>query len=134
MTEESMIEGGCACGAVRFAARGAPLRVGLCHCLTCRKAHAAAFNPFVVFALDQVEITGTLKAWSSTPGHERRFCPECGSRVAMRMTDGNEIELSIGSFDAVGIVDPQYESWVVRREPWQHALPVPQNLHDRLGA
>jgi hypothetical protein len=43
------IAGGCACGAVRFAVRGAPVRAGLCHCLTCRKAHAAAFNPFVVY-------------------------------------------------------------------------------------
>jgi hypothetical protein len=29
--------GGCACGKVRFEVRGEPYRVGVCHCLTCRK-------------------------------------------------------------------------------------------------
>lgn len=131
MTDAQIIEGGCACGQVRFVARGAPLRAGLCHCMTCRKAHASAFNPFVVFGLDQVQMTGDVKAWLSSPGHERRFCPQCGSRVGMRMTDSDEIELSLGSFDSVGTVEPNYESWVVHREPWMCSLAVPQNEQER---
>ena len=35
--------GGCLCGAVRLIATGAPDRVGLCHCLDCRKHHGALF-------------------------------------------------------------------------------------------
>ncbi|MGX1099285.1 hypothetical protein ACSSVZ_003338 [Amorphus sp. MBR-141] len=31
--------GGCQCGAVRLVATGRPYRVGLCHCLDCRKHH-----------------------------------------------------------------------------------------------
>jgi hypothetical protein len=42
-------EGGCACGAVRYVVTGGPLRVGLCHCLTCRKRHGAPFNAFAAF-------------------------------------------------------------------------------------
>jgi hypothetical protein len=45
-------EGGCACGAVRYVAEGGPLRVGLCHCLTCRKRHGAPFNAFAAFPSD----------------------------------------------------------------------------------
>ncbi len=131
MTDEQMIEGGCACGRVRFVARGAPLRTGLCHCMTCRKAHASTCNPFAVFSIDRVEMTGEVGSWLSSPGHERRFCRECGSRVAMRMTDSDEIELSLGSFDTVGVVEPDYESWVIHREPWLRALPVSQNERDR---
>jgi hypothetical protein len=41
---------------------GEPIRVGLCHCLTCRKAHAAAFFPFVIFRKDQVRILGATSA------------------------------------------------------------------------
>jgi hypothetical protein len=121
------LQGGCACGAVRFTAHGAPKRVGLCHCLDCRKAHAAAFNPFVVFACSDVHWIGELKSWQSSPDYDRRFCPNCGSRV-LAIT-GDEIELSIGSLDVPGALFPEYESWVIRREPWLPALPIPQ--HDR---
>ncbi len=37
------ITGGCLCGDVRFAASGQPYRVGICHCLDCRKHHGALF-------------------------------------------------------------------------------------------
>ncbi|HZF36392.1 MAG TPA: GFA family protein, partial [Candidatus Angelobacter sp.] len=33
--------GGCLCGNVRIVASGLPYRVGLCHCLDCRKHHGA---------------------------------------------------------------------------------------------
>jgi hypothetical protein len=39
-----ILRGGCLCGAVRFEVRGGPYRVGVCHCLDCRKAHGAAFR------------------------------------------------------------------------------------------
>ena len=97
--------------------------------MTCRKAHGAAFNPFVVFAPQQVEVDGELCAWVSSAGYERRFCPACGSRVIG--VNGPEVELSLGSFDAPGIFEPQYESWVSRREPWLAPLHVPQHEQDR---
>ncbi len=31
--------GGCLCGSVRIVASGRPYRVGVCHCLDCRKHH-----------------------------------------------------------------------------------------------
>ena len=132
MRDEQVLIGGCACGSVRFVARGAPLRAGLCHCMTCRKAHAAASNPFVVFARDQVEIVGELRRWQCSADYERQFCPECGSRVFGGSDSLPEIEISLGSFDDVGLVEPQYESWVIRREPWSVALNIPQHDRDRL--
>ncbi|WP_122465003.1 GFA family protein [Brevundimonas lutea] len=121
--------GGCACGAVRFRARAEPLRVGLCHCLTCRRAHGAAFNPFVVFDAAAVEVTGSPRSWFSSPGYDRQFCDACGSRVIA--LNGDEVEISIGSLDEIGLLEPQYESWIVRREPWLSALDKPQHAHKR---
>lgn len=123
--------GGCACGAVRFIVRGEPDRFGLCHCMTCRKAHGAAFNPFVVFRAEQVEVTGAVKPWASSATFTRWFCPECGSRV---FGDGDgEYELNVGSFDETGLFTPQYEAWIGRREPWQPALDAPQHAGNRTG-
>lgn len=41
--------GGCLCGKVRIVACGRPWRVGLCHCLDCRKHHGALFHASAVF-------------------------------------------------------------------------------------
>lgn len=125
------LNGGCACGAVRFVAQGAPSRVGLCHCLTCRKAHAAAFNPFAVYDSGRVQVTGATHRWQSSSDYERHFCPRCGSRVFARVAGGSEVEISLGSFDEPGLIEPQYECWVRRREPWIRSLPVPQFAQDR---
>jgi hypothetical protein len=35
------VTGGCLCGNVRLVATGRPYRVGLCHCLDCRKHNGA---------------------------------------------------------------------------------------------
>lgn len=41
--------GGCLCGKVRIVAAGRPYRVGLCHCLDCRKHHGALFHASAIF-------------------------------------------------------------------------------------
>ena len=128
---ENVRIGGCACGAVRFAAYGEPLRVGLCHCLRCRKAHASAFYPFAVFRPAQVEVTGAVESWFRSPPYDDRFCPSCGSRV-IAVLDG-EVELSLGSLDEPSGLAPQYESWVIRREAWLTPLDVPQFERDRIA-
>ena len=127
MTET--LQGGCACGQVRFRAEGPPKRVGLCHCLTCRKAHGAAFMPFAVYDGDKVRVQGVLKSWLSSPGYDRAFCPSCGSRVLGR--NGAEIELSLGSLDAENQLTPQYESWIKHREAWLSPLDTPQYDENR---
>ncbi|WP_293468298.1 GFA family protein [Phenylobacterium sp.] len=97
--------------------------------MTCRKAHAAAFNPFVVFKAEAVEVTGNLRSWFSSAGYDRQFCGECGSRVIA--LNGDEVEVSLGSLDEPGLLDPQYESWIVSREPWLAPLDRPQHPRER---
>lgn len=121
--------GGCACGAIRFKTLSDPLRTGLCHCMVCRKAHASAFNPFVVFPAEAVEVTGTPRNWLSSSGYDRRFCGDCGSRILA--VNGDEVEISLGSLDEPGLIEPQYESWVSRREPWLEPLDKPQYAFNR---
>jgi hypothetical protein len=128
------LSGGCACGAIRFTTSDCPKRGGLCHCMTCRKAHASAFNPFLVFDPGDVTVIGAASAWESSPGYARYFCPDCGSRVFAknRGADGAvEYEISLGSYDDMGWFEPQYESWTQRREPWLQPLTTPQFVRDR---
>ncbi len=109
--------GGCLCGAVRFAATGSPYRVGLCHCLDCRKHSGAPFHASAIFPQGAVAIEGETRAYAG-----RHFCPRCGSAVFART--GDEVELSLGAFDAPNVLAPTYESWTVRREAWLPPFPL----------
>lgn len=117
--------GGCACGNVRLLASGDPYRVGICHCLDCRKHHGALFYAAAVFSEASVRIDGETHAFAG-----RHFCPACGSKVFART--GDEIEVNLGSLDEPNQLMPTYESWVIRREHWLPPFPVVRHfVHDR---
>jgi hypothetical protein len=109
--------GGCLCGAVRLEATGRPYRVGLCHCLDCRKHHGALFFAAAIFPEDAVTIAGETRDYKG-----RHFCPRCGSSVFARFAD--EIEVHLGALDAPDRFAPSYECWTVRREAWLPAFPT----------
>ena len=122
--------GGCACGAVRFEIVGEPIRTGLCHCMTCRKFHGSAFNPFVVFRFEQVFIAGGLKAWRSSDHASRLSCEVCSSPVCYQEDEGDEIEMNFGSFDDTSLFTPGYENWVDNREGWLPHFGLPERKTD----
>lgn len=105
------VTGGCLCGKVRIAVRGRPLRVGICHCLDCRKHHGALFWAAAIFPEAAVSVTGETRAFRG-----RHFCPDCGSSIFART--GDEIEVHLGTLDAPDQFQPNYECWTVRREAW----------------
>lgn len=109
------VTGGCLCGAVRIVAVGAPLRVGVCHCLDCRKHHGAVFHASAIYPAGAVEVMGEVGEWRG-----RCFCPTCGSSVFGR--SGDEVEVNLGALDEVGVFVPTYELWTVRREGWLPAF------------
>jgi hypothetical protein len=112
----AQVTGGCLCGAVRLAAEGAPLRVGLCHCMDCRKHHGALFHASAIFLEGRVAVTGAVREW-----RERCFCPVCGSSVFSRSP--GEVEVHLGALDAPDCFVPTYELWTVRREGWLPTFP-----------
>lgn len=114
---EDRLTGGCACGQLTFEVRGAPKRVGLCHCMTCRKTSGSVFNAFAIFHTEQVTIRGESGSWEAEPGSKRRFCQRCGSQV-FHFDGGGEIEIKLGAFDRTDIFEPTYEAWTKRRESW----------------
>ncbi|MEI4471463.1 GFA family protein [Frigidibacter sp. MR17.24] len=110
------VTGGCLCGAVRIEARGRPDRVGLCHCLDCRKHSGAPFYAGAVFPVSAVTVTGETRDWQG-----RHFCPTCGGSVFGRT--GDEVEVTLGTLDAPDLFAPSYELWCRRRESWLPDLP-----------
>ena len=109
--------GGCLCGDIRFVASGRPYRVGLCHCLDCRKHHGALFHASAIFPEAAVAVEGEAREYAG-----RYFCPRCGSPVFAR--SGDEIEVNLGSLDEPDRFKPTYELWTIRRESWLPPFPL----------
>lgn len=121
------VTGGCLCGNVRLKASGRPYRVGICHCLDCRKHHGALFHASAIFPEEAVTIEGETADYDG-----RHFCPRCGSSLFGR--SGDEIEVNIGTFDEIDQFQPTYELWTIRREDWLPPFPVKRRYErDREG-
>ena len=121
------IEGGCLCGNVRIVASGEPYRVGLCHCLDCRKHTGSLFHASAIFPAEAVTVSGAAREYAG-----RWFCPRCGSSVFGR--SGDEIEVSLGALDSPDRFVPTYELWSVRREDWLPPFPLARRYpRDREG-
>ena len=105
------VTGGCLCGKVPFKAGGEPDRVGLCHCLDCRRHHGALFHASAIFAQQAIMVDGETRSYAG-----RHFCLECGSSVFSRT--GEEVETNLGSLDEPDRFRPTYELWTARREAW----------------
>jgi hypothetical protein len=111
------ITGGCQCGDIRIVASGRPYRVGLCHCLDCRKHHGALFSASAIYPQEAVTIEGAAQEYVG-----RFFCPRCGSSVFGRTAD--EVEVNLGCLDSPDQLMPTYESWIIRREHWLPPFPL----------
>lgn len=120
---KQQFSGGCLCGALRFSAIGRPSRVGICHCMDCRKLHGSPFHASAIFPKNAVTIDGESHTYAG-----RSFCPKCGSRVYAQTAD--EVELSLGSFDEPNQFTPSYELWTIRRETWLPPFPF-KNAYER---
>ena len=121
----NQISGGCLCGDVRVVATGDPYRVGLCHCLDCRKHTGSLFHASAIFPSHAVTVEGELREYAG-----RSFCTRCGSSVLGQ--SGDEIEISLGAFDAPDQFTPTYELWTIRREQWLPEFPLSRHYeHDR---
>ncbi len=116
--------GGCMCGAVRIRGDGAPLRVGLCHCETCRRNSGSSFLAFAVFPRDRFAIErGATAYFQSSPEGRRHLCAACGSPLSSEWTDTESDDVYLGALDAPHVITPRYELLWGGRAPWLPEIP-----------
>jgi hypothetical protein len=97
------IHGSCYCGAVGYRAEGLSSPIGHCHCKTCRKIHAAAFNTSALTPYDGFFWTSgedQVRYIETTPGKRRWFCPTCGSHLVAEYPEARVRVLRVGSIDS----------------------------------
>ena len=106
--------GGCLCGRIRFQVAGTPLRVGVCHCMDCRKHHGAVFHASAIFPASALDVEGPTASYAG-----RSFCPTCGSPVVSELAKtAGVIAVKAGTLDDRSDVQPTVEVWCVDRQPW----------------
>lgn len=111
--------GGCACGAVRFEARGEPKFVANCHCRDCRRATAAPFSTWVGFDAPNVSWQGQRAIYESSPTVSRGFCAACGTPLSYSGKKwAAETHLLIGCFDEPRELAPKGDVFVEEKLPW----------------
>jgi hypothetical protein len=105
-------EGGCLCGAVRYASSMAPQLVGDCYCTDCRKASGTSHCTHAVIAQQALGVTGEVRFYDrpADGGNmvSRGFCPECGSAVYSTNSAMPDMAfVRVSSFDDPNLATPQ---------------------------
>ena len=128
MSDDSVFEGGCLCGAVRYRAQAQPVRGVMCHCRMCRRHSGAPALAFVHFPIESFQWLGEMPSWfRSSANAERGFCSRCGSTLGMREDVlADRVQVCIGSLDEPARVRIDDHVWTGSRVPWfdtRDALP-----------
>lgn len=117
---ETIFEGGCLCGAIRYRAAAPPLRAVICHCSICRKHTGAPIASFVHFPIGSFAwLKEQPKRYRSSEFAERGFCSQCGSTVTMHEDVlSDRVQVAIGSLDQPDRVDVNDHVWTQDQISW----------------
>lgn len=130
MLPEFPVEGGCQCGAVRYALTARPHAVYRCHCTDCRKFSGAAFG--ISMPVDRAAITllkGAPKVYDKRADSGRivamHYCPDCMTRL-WNHPQGNDTlaVLRAGTLDDMDWAVPVGNIWTGSAVAWVEIDPA----------
>ena len=118
------LEGGCACGAVRYRLTAAPMFVHCCHCHDCQRQTGSAFVLNALIESSRIELlSGELEAISmptdSGRPHDIYRCPRC--RTALWSDYGQRRVLRfvrVGTLDNPSALPPDVHIYIRSKLPW----------------
>ncbi|HYC95579.1 MAG TPA: GFA family protein [Sphingomicrobium sp.] len=129
----------CRCGQLRATVTGDPVRVSVCHCLSCKKRSGSAFAVQARWPTEKVTIEGQSKSHVMVADSGNRatfhFCPECGSDVHYEI-DGKFddkfnglVAIPLGAFDDPYFLSPRFSVWEDRKHDWVEILGDVEHSH-----
>lgn len=111
-------EGGCLCGAVRFACEGEPVNVRVCHCRNCQKAMGSPFFARALFEQGAITVEGDTARYPSSELLDRVFCARCGTRLFSWRRNGTAAGVALATFDDRDAIAPTEHIWVSEKMDW----------------
>jgi hypothetical protein len=125
------LEGGCACGAVRYRLESAPMFVHCCHCLDCQRQTGSAFVLNALIETDRITLlSGEPKSYAmptdSGRPHDIYRCPDCGTAVWSDYGGRPGLRfVRVGTLDDPSALRPDVHIFTRTKQPW---LRLPEDV------
>jgi hypothetical protein len=121
------LEGGCYCGAVRYASEGDPVFKGQCHCRECQYISGGAPNVTMGFPVAGFSYTkGTAKGFQRSDLENpvtREFCADCGTHLVSKPPGLPMALLKVGTLDDPSVFEgPQLAIFTCDKQSF-HQIP-----------
>jgi hypothetical protein len=118
------LDGGCACGAVRYRIDATPMFVHCCHCRDCQRQTGSAFVLNALIEADRVTLlSGAPTPWrmptDSGRPHDIQRCPQC--QTALWSEYGGVAQLRfmrVGTLDDPTALKPDVHIYIRSKQPW----------------
>jgi hypothetical protein len=119
------LEGGCACGQVRYRLTSAPMFVHCCHCTSCQTETGSAFVINALIEPDRLLLLAGSPEPVPTPsesgkGQVIHRCPDC--RIALWSNYGGAGDrirfVRVGTLDEPGRLPPDIHIYTRSKLPW----------------
>jgi hypothetical protein len=132
------VQGGCACGAVRYRLTSDPLIVHCCHCLSCQRQTGSAFALNVIIEADRVELLGDqpvpVDVLRDNGTTQRVFrCPTCQVAVYSTYTHPDAFFVRGGTLDEPRGIAPDVHIFTRSKVDWvtiPDGMPRFEELYD----
>ena len=119
------MEGGCACGKVRYRLATEPIVVHCCHCTWCQRESGTAFALNAVIEADRVELLGEEPERIDTPsasgkGQPVFRCPACKVAVWSHYAGAGPKAnfVRVGTLDDPAQCPPDVHIFTASKQPW----------------
>lgn len=118
------LEGGCACGAVRYRLQTAPMFVHCCHCKDCQRQTGAAFALNALIETDRLTLLSgepVPYAMPTDSGRPHRIfrCPSCQTAVWSEYGGLAKLRfVRVGTLDEPSALPPDVHIYTRSKLPW----------------
>jgi hypothetical protein len=129
------MEGGCACGRIRFEAEVDKDDAYLCHCRMCQRASGNISLAMVGIEQSRVRWSREPDWYRSSAIAERPFCSFCGTSLGFRYVDGtSRMDLTVAAFDDPSRFRPTAHFGAESlHEAWLDTTDLPRTRADEYG-
>ena len=122
---EAPLEGGCACGGVRYRLNSAPIYVHCCHCRWCQRESGTAFALNAMIETDRLTLLKGETEVVPTPSESGKGqifhrCPTCKVALWSHYAGSGEAIafVRVGSLDDPDACPPNVQIYTASKQPW----------------